>query len=47
VVSIPRDRVDEVLELLPKLVAADEKVIEDVGDGISVQEAFKRHRSAL
>jgi len=46
IVAVPQDRVDEVLELLPKLVGADEKVIEDVEKGVSVKEAFKRHRSA-
>ncbi|KAF3006500.1 hypothetical protein E8E13_004701 [Curvularia kusanoi] len=45
VVAVPQDRVEELLELLPKLVSADEKVIADVEAGISVQEAFKRHRS--
>ena len=45
VVAIPHEKVDEVLALLPKLVAADEKVIEEVEAGISVAEAFKRHRN--
>ncbi|EMD93493.1 hypothetical protein COCC4DRAFT_31163 [Bipolaris maydis ATCC 48331] len=44
VVAVPQTKVDELLELLPKLVAADEKVIADVGNGVSVEEAFKRHR---
>ena len=44
VVAVPKGRVDEVLDLLPKLVGADEKVIRDVEDGVSVKEAFKRHR---
>lgn len=44
VVAVPQDRIDELLELLPKLVGADEKVIADVEAGASVQEAFKRHR---
>lgn len=47
VVVIPHDKVDEVLELCPKLTAADDKVIEDVGKGGSVQEAFKKHRSNI
>ena len=46
VVAVPQGKVNEVLELLPKLVAADEKVIKDVEDGVSVKEAFKRHRNA-
>jgi regulator of RNase E activity RraA len=45
VVAVPQSKVVELLELLPKLVGADEKVIEDVEAGVSVQEAFKRHRS--
>ncbi|KAL7794495.1 RraA-like protein [Trichoderma ceciliae] len=46
VVIIPRDKVDQVLELLPSLVAADVKVKEDVLKGMSVYEAFKLHRGA-
>ncbi|KAF2642491.1 RraA-like protein [Massarina eburnea CBS 473.64] len=46
VVVIPKNRLDEVLELLPKLVGADEKVIRDVEQGVSVKEAFARHRDA-
>jgi regulator of RNase E activity RraA len=45
VVAVPQGKVDELLELLPKLVEADEKVIADVGRGVSVEEAFKEHRS--
>ena len=44
VVAVPQAKVDELLELLPKLVEADEKVTADVGNGVSVEEAFKRHR---
>jgi hypothetical protein len=43
-VCIPFKLLDKVLELVPKLVAADEKVIKDVEDGSSVQDAFKKHR---
>ncbi|KAM0512755.1 hypothetical protein ACHAPE_008508 [Trichoderma viride] len=46
VVIIPRDKVGQVLELLPSLVAADAKVKEDVLKGMSVYEAFKLHRGA-
>ncbi|KND88191.1 4-hydroxy-4-methyl-2-oxoglutarate aldolase [Tolypocladium ophioglossoides CBS 100239] len=46
VVIIPQDKVDQVLELLPRLTAADEKVKEDVLRGMSVHEAFKLHRGA-
>lgn len=45
-VIIPRDRVTKVLELLPKLTAADDKVKEDVLGGMSVHDAFKLHRGA-
>ncbi|GKT86234.1 dlpA domain-containing protein [Colletotrichum tofieldiae] len=47
VVAIPKDRIDQVLELLPKLTAADDKVKEDVLEGVSVYDAFKAHRSNL
>jgi regulator of RNase E activity RraA len=45
VVAVPQGMVDKLLELLPKLVGADEKVIKEVEAGVSVQEAFKKHRS--
>jgi len=44
VVAIPRLLLTDVLELMPKLVAQDDKVKEDVEHGMSVFEAFKRHR---
>ncbi|KAL5115901.1 hypothetical protein ACEQ8H_006217 [Pleosporales sp. CAS-2024a] len=44
VVAVPQGKVDELLERLPKLVGADEKVIEDVEAGVSVAEAFQKHR---
>lgn len=47
VVVIPRDRLEEVIELIPKIVAADDKVKEDVANGTLVQEAFKKHRGNL
>lgn len=47
VVVIPRDKVDAVLELLPQLTSADEKVKRDVQEGVSVREAFRRHRGNL
>jgi regulator of RNase E activity RraA len=43
-VAIPKEKVEEVIELLPKLVNADDHVKEDVEQGMSVQEAFKTHR---
>ncbi|KNG44760.1 hypothetical protein TW65_08286 [Stemphylium lycopersici] len=45
VVAVPQAKVDALLELLPTLVEADDKVAADVGSGVSVEEAFKRHRS--
>jgi len=45
VVVVPLNKVEELLELLPKLVGADEKVAADVEQGVSVKEAFQRHRN--
>lgn len=45
VVAVPQGKIDELLELLPELIGADERVIADVEQGVSVQEAFKRYRS--
>jgi len=47
IVIIPQSKLEKLLELLPRLVEADQKVIEDVKNGVSVQEAFKKHRSGL
>ncbi|KAL2756008.1 hypothetical protein ACRALDRAFT_1064009 [Sodiomyces alcalophilus JCM 7366] len=47
VVVIPKDKVDQVLGLLPRLTAADDRVKEDVLKGVSVYDAFKAHRSNL
>ncbi|KAF1829526.1 DlpA domain-containing protein [Decorospora gaudefroyi] len=44
VVAVPQAKVEALLELLPKLVQADEKVMTDVQQGVSVEEAFRRHR---
>nr|AFP27247.1 menaquinone methyltransferase [Epichloe typhina] len=44
VVVIPRDKVDQVLEMLPRLTSADDKVKEDVLKGMSVYDAFQLHR---
>lgn len=44
VVVIPQALLNAVLELLPKLVEADDHVKEDVKKGLSVQEAFAKHR---
>ncbi|KAF9741529.1 DlpA domain-containing protein [Paraphaeosphaeria minitans] len=47
VVAVPQSKVEEVLQLLPKLVGADEKVISDVKNGRTVDEAFKKHRTTM
>ncbi|KAE8451519.1 hypothetical protein EG329_003592 [Mollisiaceae sp. DMI_Dod_QoI] len=44
VVVIPQDQLTSVLELLPRLVEADDRVKDDVIRGVTVQEAFKKHR---
>ena len=44
VVVIPQDQVSEVLSLLPRLTEADDRVKEEVMNGMAVQEAFKKHR---
>ncbi len=47
VVVIPRDKLGQVLELLPQLTAADDRVKTAVEGGMSVHDAFKLHRSAI
>ncbi|KAL4788184.1 hypothetical protein BJX76DRAFT_345057 [Aspergillus varians] len=44
VVAIPRDLLDQVLEVMPKLIAMDDKVKEAVEQGSSVYDAFKKFR---
>ena len=44
-VVIPQDLVEKVLELMPKIVAGDDKIKEEVLAGSSVAQSFKRHRS--
>jgi len=44
VVCIPKSKLEQVIDLLPQLVEADDKVKEDVGKGKSVKEAFAEHR---
>lgn len=44
VVVIPSGLLDDVLSLMPKLTEADDNVKEDVQNGASVSDAFKRHR---
>lgn len=47
IVVIPAGLLDEVLGLMPKLVEADDKVMADVDKGVSVFEAFQKHRGRL
>jgi regulator of RNase E activity RraA len=44
IVAIPGDMLEEVIALMPKLVAADDRIKEDVRRGQSVAHAFKKHR---
>lgn len=44
VVVIPRDLLDEVLSLVPRLVQADDRVKTEVEKGMSVFDAFKNFR---
>lgn len=41
---IPQDKLDQVIELLPKLTSADDRVKEEVTRGMTVKEAFAKHR---
>ena len=43
-VCIPKKLVDKVIEMLPKLVSADERVVKEVENGMTVKEAFKLFR---
>ncbi|OAL24093.1 hypothetical protein AYO22_05975 [Fonsecaea multimorphosa] len=45
VVVIPQDLLDETLSLMPKLVAADDKVKDAVVGGMTVAEAFRTFRN--
>ncbi|EED24376.1 DlpA domain protein [Talaromyces stipitatus ATCC 10500] len=47
VVVIPKDLLDDVLDLCPKLIAQDNKVKADVEKGMSVYEAMQKHRTVL
>jgi hypothetical protein len=46
-VTIPRELLDQVLELMPKLVAMDDNVKEAVLQGSSVFDAFKKFRTKI
>ncbi|KAJ5679267.1 hypothetical protein N7462_007511 [Penicillium macrosclerotiorum] len=45
VVAIPRDLLDPVLELMPKLINMDDQAKEAVTQGMTVTEAFKKFRT--
>ncbi|PKY02622.1 DlpA domain protein [Aspergillus campestris IBT 28561] len=47
VVFIPRDLLDQVLDVMPKLIAMDDKVKDAVGQGMSVFDAFKQFRTKI
>lgn len=47
VVVIPRGKLDEVIELLPRITEADVNVMEVVRNGGPVKEAFAKHRRNL
>lgn len=44
VVCLPKVLAERVLELLPGIVEADEKVANDIRNGVPVADAFARHR---
>lgn len=47
VVVIPRSRVAQVLEMMPRFTAADDRVKEAVASGMSAHEAFQAHRGKI
>jgi regulator of RNase E activity RraA len=47
VVVIPKDLLDDLLELVPKLIAQDDKVKADVEKGLSAFEAMQKHRNII
>jgi len=44
VVCVPQQFLDQVLELIKKQLETDTKVKEDLLKGVTISEAFKRHR---
>lgn len=46
-VVIPQELLDQVLELMPKLVAMDDKVKDAVSQGMNVFDAFKQFRTKI
>eukprot|EP00744_Colponema_vietnamica_P016155 GILI01022649.1.p1 GENE.GILI01022649.1~~GILI01022649.1.p1 ORF type:complete len:232 (+),score=55.80 GILI01022649.1:56-751(+) len=47
VISIPRERVEEVLHVCGQLAGMDDKVAEALDQGVSIQEAFKKFRTKV
>ncbi|KAI9659765.1 MAG: hypothetical protein M1831_003663 [Alyxoria varia] len=47
VVVIPQEKLHAVVELVPKLVHADDRVTKDVEAGMTVKDAFAKHRSNI
>jgi regulator of RNase E activity RraA len=47
VVVIPQEKLAEVISLLPRMTEADAHVKEDVSNGMTVKEAFKKHRPVM
>ncbi|KAI1068250.1 hypothetical protein LB507_004278 [Fusarium sp. FIESC RH6] len=45
VVCVPKDAVEKILELMPKLVEADENMAKDIAKGMTFAEAKDKHRS--
>jgi hypothetical protein len=45
VVAIPRELLEQVLEIMPALTNMDEKAKQAVAHGMSVTDAFKKFRS--
>jgi len=44
VVCVPKNAVDKILELMPKLVEADEKMAKDIANGMTFAEAWDKYR---
>jgi regulator of RNase E activity RraA len=44
IVIVPKEKLAEVAELLPRLKEADDAVLRDVQAGIGLKEAFQQHR---
>lgn len=44
VAVIPQEKIAEVISLLPRMMQADANVKEEVSKGMTVNDAFKKHR---